>query len=303
MTVWRGCGTSLPDLSLQTLRDYPGQVKSVAVSDDGRRVVSFQRRIPAAVSSTSTGPTANGSRASRGMSANTNHTLTPDGTRVVVPCEDGFARVFDVESGEVAMELKGHEAGVNSAVVSPDGTLVLTASDDRTARLWDARSGTSLHTLSGHPDPVVTAIFSPKGSRIATYSRKDPATREGTVFVWDAQGERLSSLDGKVGGLSPAAFSPDGLFIVVSAEGTPRSSGTPGRASRGEEARWAYELGDLASSRPTAPGRDGEPRRDGKALGPDDGTLTATLVSWPHPPVEGPFCADRRPAGHFCFRY
>ena len=113
-------------------------------------------------------PTANWSRALRGMSALSPRALTADGTRVVVPCADGTARVFDVESGEVAMELKGHEAGVNSAVVSPDGTLILTANDDRTARIWDARSGTSLHTLSGHPDAVMTAIFSSKGTRIAT---------------------------------------------------------------------------------------------------------------------------------------
>jgi hypothetical protein len=58
-----------------------------------------------------------------------------DGKRVVTASEDGTARIWDAESGEIAV-LKGHDGGVwRSAAFSGDGKRVVTGSYDRTAHL------------------------------------------------------------------------------------------------------------------------------------------------------------------------
>jgi WD40 repeat protein len=46
-----------------------------------------------------------------------------------------MAIVFDAKSGKDVCELRGHSAGVLSAVFSPEGTRVVTAS--RIAKIWN----------------------------------------------------------------------------------------------------------------------------------------------------------------------
>ena len=60
------------------------------------------------------------------------------------------ARIWDAESGKLALRLEGHQAYLTSATFSPDGRLVLTTSDDRTARIWDAATGAPQKVLLGH---------------------------------------------------------------------------------------------------------------------------------------------------------
>jgi WD40 repeat protein len=62
--------------------------------------------------------------------------FSPDGRRVVTT-SDNTARIWDVESGEEIVALKGHRDTVRSVAFSPDGTRLVTASDDRTVRIWD----------------------------------------------------------------------------------------------------------------------------------------------------------------------
>jgi TIR domain/WD domain, G-beta repeat len=51
--------------------------------------------------------------------------------------KDTTARLWDVETGAVVHELRGHAASVARATFSPDGRRVVTASWDQTARVWD----------------------------------------------------------------------------------------------------------------------------------------------------------------------
>ena len=62
--------------------------------------------------------------------------FSPDGRRVVTT-HDNTARIWDVESSEEIVALKGHRDTVRSVEFSADGTRVLTTSDDRTVRIWD----------------------------------------------------------------------------------------------------------------------------------------------------------------------
>ena len=61
----------------------------------------------------------------------------PDGTRIVSGSRDETLKVWDAESGEVVLTLRGHGGSVESVAFSPDGTRIVSGSDDKTLKVWD----------------------------------------------------------------------------------------------------------------------------------------------------------------------
>ena len=95
---------------------------------------------------------------------------SPDGRRIL-----GFATwsptvlVWDVASGRLLTELRGHVHEITSAVFSPDGRFALTT-DDQDARLWDAVRGRTL-AVFGQAQAFYgpeAAFFLPDGRSIAS---------------------------------------------------------------------------------------------------------------------------------------
>src|SRR5262249_39084912 len=66
----------------------------------------------------------------------------PGGTRIGGSCNEGRARIWNIETGE-ALALVGHQRGTdtNWLAWTADGARVATASDDWTVRVWDAKDG------------------------------------------------------------------------------------------------------------------------------------------------------------------
>ena len=84
--------------------------------------------------------------------------------------EDGTARVWDFDTGEERLTLRGHTARINQVAVSSDGARIATSSDDSTVRLWDSATGEEVLTLLGHSYLVSGVDFSPDGRLLATAS-------------------------------------------------------------------------------------------------------------------------------------
>jgi WD40 repeat protein len=102
--------------------------------------------------------------------------LSPDGTLLATSGGDGAA-LWNADSGELVVRLRGHTGDVPDVVFSADGAMVATASEDGTARIWDAATGRLLHTLFGHEGSVTGVAFSPDGTTVAT-SGSDGTVRE-----------------------------------------------------------------------------------------------------------------------------
>lgn len=90
---------------------------------------------------------------------------------------DATARIWDLESDDEPVILRGHHAVIGGVAVSPDGTRVATASDDGTTRLWDATTGEEVLTLFRHRSLIFGVDFSPDGRLLAT------ASPDGTVAL------------------------------------------------------------------------------------------------------------------------
>src|SRR5207247_1377556 len=98
--------------------------------------------------------------------------FSPDGRYVVTACGEfsrqvpGYARVWDVTTGEAVTPPLKHGNDVTSASFSPDGRRVVTASWDNTARVWDVATGEPPTPPLQHGAAVAEASFSPDGTRV-----------------------------------------------------------------------------------------------------------------------------------------
>ena len=93
---------------------------------------------------------------------------------------DQEVKVWDAQTGQEILSLRGHVGGLRSVAFSPDGRRLASAGLDQTVKLWDAATGQEVLTLRGHIDNVFCVAFSPDGHRLAS------ASVDKTVRIWDA---------------------------------------------------------------------------------------------------------------------
>ena len=136
--------------------------------------------------------------------------FSPDGSRIVTPCKDKIARIWNFPAGKLEHELSGHTDAVLHAAFSHDGKLVVTSSRDNTAQIWNAATGKPVGSPLQHGSWVNWAAFSPDDRKVVT------ACVDHNASVWDVASNRKILPDLKHGdAVSSAVFSPDGLMILT----------------------------------------------------------------------------------------
>ncbi|KAG8791936.1 hypothetical protein FRC12_007773 [Ceratobasidium sp. 428] len=189
-----------------------GSVNSIAVSSDGRRIVSsFHRDGTVRIWDAQTG-TALLKSLEGHPGFITSVAFSSDGRCIVSGSMDQTVRIWDAQTGAALLRpLEGHSGFVTSVAFSPNGRRIVSGSGDKTVRIWDAQTGVAhLKPLDGHRDFVWSVAFSSDGRRIASGSR------DRTVRVWDAQTgvACLEPLQGHQSSVVSVAFSPDGQRIA-----------------------------------------------------------------------------------------
>jgi WD40 repeat protein/uncharacterized caspase-like protein len=201
------------------LRTFADRVAAVAVSRDGRRIVSGSWDKTVKIWDAESG------RLLRTFASHANAVvavaISPDGHRIV--SGDNYTIMeWDAESGEILRTLPDHanaEDALNGAIrrtrvvraiaLSPDGRRIVSGGDDKTIKVWDAESGAVLRTLTGHADWVYAIAVSPDGRRIVS------GGADKTIKIWDAEsGRLLLTLKGHEGGVYAVTVSSDGKRIV-----------------------------------------------------------------------------------------
>jgi WD40 repeat protein/tetratricopeptide (TPR) repeat protein len=146
----------------------------------------------------------------------------PDGRRLASASYDQMVKVWDAQTGQETLTLKGHTQAVTSVCFSPDGRRLASASDDQMVKVWDAQTGQEQRTLKGHTQAVTSVCFSPNGRRLASAAGGyDKQKRQwyGEVKVWDAQtGQEQLTLQGHTGPVDYVCFGPDGRRLASASQ-------------------------------------------------------------------------------------
>lgn len=163
---------------------------------------------------------------SRDLVTSSNLVLSEHGTALVAVTQNtGRVSVWDVHSGELVMNLEGHEDSASSVswVTLPDGRLLLASSGrDNTVRIWDPAAGVCVMTLRT-PDEVGGVTWArPERDNVMLAG----GCGDAHGYVWEVRWSPvLAAADGEsTGGGRPVAGASEGSG-VVGLTATPVSSG------------------------------------------------------------------------------
>ncbi|MGQ9888776.1 MAG: WD40 repeat domain-containing protein [Aggregatilineales bacterium] len=152
--------------------------------------------------------------------------FSPDSSLIAVLDDTRVVQLYDLTTGQRALEISGHDNRVVDVAFSPDGALVATTSIDKTVRLWDTATGREVRRLEFQTNPGYSVAFSPDGTAIAVGS--------GDIRLWDvASGRQI------------ATFALPGLIVPVTSKLVFSGDGAVIAAAQGRYIR----LWDVASGR------------------------------------------------------
>lgn len=144
--------------------------------------------------------------------------FSEDGSKLVSGGWDSQVFVWDVEAGNVAAELTGHQGPIWGILVY-DERFVLTACADKMIRLFDI-NGKSLKTISGHTDVVrCFAKLSPGHWSGAAFAS---AGNDEVIRLWTLDGTAMGELHGHEAYIYCLAILPNGDIVSSSEDRTVR---------------------------------------------------------------------------------
>lgn len=106
-------------------------------------------------------------------------TLSPDGRRLMA-CgwRERMARVWDVETGSLQLEIEQHPERLHGCGFSPDGRQVVTGCRDGVVRTFDVATGRLEQSIVGHVGRIWSTLYHPSGRIVS-------AAGDGSVRLWD----------------------------------------------------------------------------------------------------------------------
>ncbi|KFE66086.1 protein kinase domain-containing protein [Hyalangium minutum] len=219
----------LPGGELRTFESAPGWWDSIAFSPDGRWLASGGRDGKARMWELATGQ----SRVLHGATVTLSAVaFSPDGKRLITASHDGAARIHEVEErstrvvakleGELPKEIVPREMRYNvlaeilgmvpdkvlALVPTPDGRHVLSV-DGLEGRLHRSSLEESADEVREAPGALTAASALPDGSRLVT------GGKDGTVVLWDEQGQQLQRFAGPTDRVLALRFSADGRQVAA----------------------------------------------------------------------------------------
>jgi WD40 repeat protein/serine/threonine protein kinase len=141
--------------------------------------------------------------------------FTPDGNYLLTTASKDrhVLRFWDLDSGKIIRELRGHNRGVWNLALSPNGQRAASGDWDGIVKLWDLQSGREVWSIKAHTDKINGVAFSPDGNTVASVSR------DKTLRTWNANtGAALLTVEPLGRGLRDVRYSSDGRFIAVGSE-------------------------------------------------------------------------------------
>ena len=137
--------------------------------------------------------------------------FSPDNKKIATAGADRTIRIFEVETGKLAIQIEDHADWIFGVAWSPDGKRLASASRDKTAKVFDVEKKESLVTFPGHAQPVYTVSFAPDGKGIAT------GGEDNRIRIWnpDNDGKPIRDMGGFGGTVFKLRYASDGKSLVA----------------------------------------------------------------------------------------
>jgi WD40 repeat protein len=187
---------------LRTFEDRDRFVYCMALTRDGRYVVSGWQDGHIKVWDTATGEVAERSRGDEYVSA---VAVSGDGRLALSTGGTGEVQVWDLMTGDSVLRLEGHARSPAYIAVTDDGRRAVSSGYDKEVRIWDLTKGVCLYVLPAHPDVVTVVAVAGDSSRAVS------GGWDGRIRVWDlASGKTLSEFDADTPFVHALALTSDG---------------------------------------------------------------------------------------------
>jgi cytochrome c len=191
------------------MRGHGGPVRALAVSPDGKRLVSASFDTTAITWSLTSGTAEKVLRFHEGA---VNAVAVLQDGRVATSGEDARIAIWQPGQDKPAMVLQGHTAPVVGLAVSPDGKTLASASWDNTARLWPLAGGDA-RVLEGHQQNVNGIAFTADRHAVVTVGY------DLTVRIWPLAGGSSPRIMTLPTPLNSVVTAPDGDIVTAGATG------------------------------------------------------------------------------------
>jgi WD40 repeat protein len=186
------------------LKNHSGQVVGLAVSKDGKRLLSGSHDSTVRVWDIETGKELlkfTGHGKSPGTPA---VAFAPDGKTAASGDGNGKLLLWSVDTGKVVHELKGHEKDVRNLYFTPDGKALISSGFDGTIRTWDPTDGKEKKSIAAGFPRIEAIALTPDGKEVvAAGNRLIRFDLDSGKELKDYQAQALS-----------VAVSPDGKKIL-----------------------------------------------------------------------------------------
>ncbi len=197
---------------LQTLDGHPKKVNDVAISPDGKTLVSVSIAVrDIRIWNLETGKLIG--KLTQDIGPTNCVEFTPDGKLFITGSigEDRTIKFWDANSLELVQTSPQQAGYINDLAVSADGKLV--AAVRNYVKVWDLLDTSVIQKIKGPNLEINALAVSPDGNYVAT------ANKEGTVMVFDIRtGQKTLTAEGHTGWVRTVAFSPDGKHLFSGAE-------------------------------------------------------------------------------------
>ncbi|MCC5625319.1 serine/threonine-protein kinase [Nostoc sp. CHAB 5715] len=190
-----------------TLQGYENSVLSVAISPDGKTIVSSGGDRTIKLWNFATGKQIS---SLDGHSQQVNVVaISPDGKTLVSGSDDNTIKIWNLATRKQIRTLTGHSDSVHALAISADSETLISGSDDNTIKIWDLATGEQIRTLTGHTFWVRSLAISFNSVILASGSF------DKTIKIWNlTKGYSIRTLEGNYQTVTAVAISPDGKTLA-----------------------------------------------------------------------------------------
>jgi cytochrome c len=190
------------------LRGHGGPVRALAVSADGKQLVSGSFDTAAIRWSLSRNVA---EQVLRFHDAPVNAVAFLKDGRIATAGADAHIALWTPGQQTPDHVLEGHSGPIVALAVSPDGKWIASASWDRTVRLWPLAGG-SPRVLEGHTQNVNSVAFTRDGKQLVS------AGYDGTIRIWQIGGDSMAVINMQTP-LNTVVLADDDEIIAAGANG------------------------------------------------------------------------------------